>query len=133
MRRAISALIASLLAVPALADDFAALAKSAGTPQVPGLKIVYLVPLGDPGKAPWKNIILHQTEGAPGAAKSLAEGQFKNPTKRGVHLWVETDGTIYWAVAETVVTTQGDGANRNDNKYIDNSKTFRQVIKTNSI
>ena len=28
--------------------DFAALARSAGTPQVPGLRIVYLSPLGDP-------------------------------------------------------------------------------------
>jgi hypothetical protein len=113
--------------------DFKTLAKSAGEPQIPGLHIVYMVKLGDPSKAPWRNIILHQTEGAPGAAKSLAEGQFKNPTKRGVHLWVETDGTVYWAVPETVIATHGDGANRNDNKYINNSKTFHNVIRTNSI
>jgi hypothetical protein len=113
--------------------EFARLAKSAGQPQIPGLRIVYMTSLGNPAQAPWENIILHQTEGAPGAAKSLAEGQARNPTKRGVTLWVETDGTIYWSVPETVVTTQGDGANRNDNKYIDNSKTYRQVIKTNSI
>lgn len=115
-------------------SDFTALAKSAGRPQIPGLSIVYLTELGDPAKAPWwKNIILHQTEGAPGSARSLAEGQAKNPTKRGVMLWVETDGTIYWATPETVITTHGDGANRNDNKYIDNSKTYHQVIKTNTI
>jgi hypothetical protein len=114
-------------------SDFARLAKSAGQPQILGLRIVYMTQLGNPADAPWKNIILHQTEGAPGAAKSLAEGQAKNPTKRGVTLWVETDGTIYWSVSETVITTQGDGANRNDNKYIDNSKTYRQVIRTNSI
>jgi hypothetical protein len=113
--------------------DFAALARSAGEPQIPGLRIVYLSPLGNPSQAPWKNIILHQTEGAPGAARSLAQSQAKNPTKRGVIVWVETDGTVYWSVPETTVTTQGDGANRNDNKYIDNSKTYRQVIKTNSI
>jgi hypothetical protein len=113
--------------------DFKTLAKSPGEPQIPGLHIVYMVKLGDPSKAPWRNIILHQTEGAPGAAKSLAEGQFRNPTKRGVHLWVETDGTVYWAVSETIIATHGDGANRNDNKYIDNSKTFHNVIKTNSI
>jgi hypothetical protein len=113
--------------------DFARLAKSAGTPQIPGLHIVYLAQLGDPARAPWKNIILHQTEGAPGAAKSLAEGQSKNPTRRGVTIWVETDGTIYWSVPETVVTTHGDGANRNDNKYIDNSQTYRQVTRINSI
>jgi N-acetylmuramoyl-L-alanine amidase-like protein len=133
MRCAVSALVAILLASPALADDFSALAKSAGQPQIPGLNIVYMVELGDPGRAPWKNIILHQTEGAPGAAKSLAEGQYKNPTKRGVHLWVETDGTIYWAVPETTIATHGDGANRNDNKYIDNSQTYQKVIRTNSI
>lgn len=120
-------------ALGAEAPDFIKLAHSAGAPQIPGLRIIYLAPLGDPSKAPWQNIILHQTEGAPGAAKSLAEGQARNPTKRGVHLWVETDGTIYWAVAETVIATHGDGANRNDNKYIDNSKTYRTVIKTNSI
>ena len=113
--------------------EFVQLAKSAGTPQIPGIHIVYLAQLGDPAKAPWKNIILHQTEGAPGAAKSLAEGQSKNPTRRGVALWVETDGTIYWSVPETVVTTHGDGANRNDNKYIDNSQTYRQVTRLNSI
>ena len=68
------------------ASDFRKLARSAGAPQIPGLRIIYLVQLGDPSKAPWQNIILHQTEGAPGAARSLAEGQSKNPTRRGVTL-----------------------------------------------
>jgi N-acetylmuramoyl-L-alanine amidase len=31
------------------------------------------------------------------------------------------------------VPTHGDGANRNDNKYIDNGPTFRQVVGSNSI
>ena len=126
----------SALAVfsPALAQQsFAEIARSAGTPQVPGLKIVYLSPLGNPADAPWKNIIAHQTEGPAGSARALAAQQQKNPTKRGVALWVETDGTVYWATPETAITTHGDGANRNDNKYIDNSKTFRNVVKTNSI
>jgi hypothetical protein len=133
--RLIAACLAfSLIFAPAgQADDFPALARSAGAPQIPGLHIVYLTPLGDPAKAPWQNIILHQTEGAPGAAKSLAEGQAKNPTKRGVTLWVETDGTVYWSTPETAITTHGDGANRNDNKYIDNSRTYRQVTRVNSI
>jgi hypothetical protein len=48
-------------------------------------------------------------------------------------LWMETDGTVYWATAENAIPTHGDGANRNDNKYIDNSKTYRSVIKTNSV
>ncbi len=110
------------------------IAKLSGRPQVPGLNIVYLHPLGRPADAnKWQNIIAHQTEGAPGAARSSAAAQFANPTKRGVMLWVETDGTVFWATAENAIPTHGDGANRNDNKYIDNSKTHRMVIKTNSV
>jgi hypothetical protein len=113
--------------------DFAKLARSAGTPQIPGLTIVYLSPLGDPALARWQNIILHQTEGPAGSAAALARQQAASPAKRGVMLWVESDGTVTWAVSETAITTHGDGANRNDNKYIDNTKTYRQVVRTNSI
>jgi hypothetical protein len=113
---------------------FRELAKRSGEPQMPGLKIAYLHPLGSPADAnKWQNIIVHQTEGPAGSAKSMAQAQAKNPTKRGVTVWVETDGTVYWSTAETAIPTHGDGANRNDNKYIDNSKTYRTVIKTNSI
>jgi hypothetical protein len=122
---------AGALAEPAA--DFARLAKGAGTPQVPGLRIVYLAPLGDPAAAPWQNIILHQTEGPLGSARALAEQQARNPGKRGVMLWVETDGTVYWATPETAITTHGDGANRDDNKYVDNAETFRRVTRVNSI
>jgi hypothetical protein len=31
------------------------------------------------------------------------------------------------------VPTHGDGANRNDNKYIDNGPTYRQVVGNNSV
>jgi hypothetical protein len=55
------------------------------------------------------------------------------PTRRGVTVWVETDGTVYWAVPEDAIPAHGHGANRNDNKYIDNGPTFRQVLKSNSI
>jgi len=48
-------------------------------------------------------------------------------------VWVETDGTVYWAVAENLIPTHGEGGDRNDNKYIDNSTTYHQVVKTNSI
>ncbi len=113
---------------------FGEIARQSGRPQVPGLNIVYLNPLGPPAAAnKWKHIVAHQTEGAAGAARSSAMAQFAKPTKRGVMLWVETDGTVYWATAENVIPTHGDGANRNDNKYIDNSKTHRNVIKTNSV
>jgi hypothetical protein len=105
-----------------------------GRPQIPGLKIVYLNPLGDPGDANrWRNILAHQTEGPAGSARAAALAQAANPTKRGVTLWVETDGTAYWATSERAIPTHGDGANRNDNKYIDNAATYHAVVKTNTI
>jgi N-acetylmuramoyl-L-alanine amidase len=110
------------------------LAHARGRPQIAGLRVVYLHPLGDPAAADrWRNIVAHQTEGPAGATKNLALAQFAHPTKRGVMLWVETDGTVYWATSETAIPTQGDGANRNDNKYIDNGPTYRAVVKTNTI
>ncbi len=116
------------------APTFCALAHARGRPQIAGLRIVYLHPLGPPAAAErWRNIIAHQTEGAPGSTRSLALAQFANPTKRGVMLWMETDGTVYWATAETAIPTHGDGANRNDNKYIDNAPTYHAVVKTNTI
>jgi N-acetylmuramoyl-L-alanine amidase-like protein len=109
-------------------------ARMPGRPQIPGLRIVYLTPLGNPAEAShWHNILAHQTESPPGSARSLALAQLANPTKRGVTVWVETDGTVYWATAETAIPTHGDGANRNDSKYIDNAPTYRAVIRTNTI
>jgi hypothetical protein len=137
-----AALFVAGYAAPALAQSqrpadttphFAEIAKIAGEPQVPGLTIVYLTPLGNPRLAPWKNIIVHQTEGPAGSALAMAKRQARNPMVRGVTLWVETDGTVYWATPESAITLHGDGANRNDNKYIDNKPTHRQVIHTNSI
>ncbi len=118
----------------ALPPSFCAIARMPGRPQIPGLDLVYLAPLGDPAAANrWQNILAHQTEGAPGSAKSLALAQAANPTRRGVTIWVETDGTVYWATPETAIPTHGDGANRNDNKYIDNRPTYHAVVKTNTI
>jgi len=135
LARAFAAL--SLLSAAATADtqpDFAALSRANGTPQIPGLTIVWLSPWGDPANAnPWHNIIVHQTEGPAGSARGGALEQARNPTRRGVTVWVETDGTVYWAVPENLVPTHGDGANRNDNKFIDNAATFHQVVKANSI
>ena len=114
--------------------DLADLAHATGRPEIPGLKIVWLAPWGDVAKAhPWRNIIVHRTEGPAGSAKSGASEQARNPTRRGVTVWVETDGTVYWAVAENLVPTHTDGADRNDNKYIDNGKTYHQVNKDASI
>jgi hypothetical protein len=110
------------------------LARLSGQPAIPGLKVVYLHPLGTPADAnKWRYIIVHQTEGPAGSARNLAVAQFNNPTKRGVTIWVETDGTVYWSTAEHAIPTHGDGANRNDNKYVDNAKTYRTVTKTTAI
>jgi hypothetical protein len=132
------ALTLSLVAIgtPTVAQtaDLVRLARGSGRPDIPGLKIFWLAAWGELSKArPWRNIIVHQTEGPAGSARSGAIEQAKNPTRRGVTVWVETDGTVYWAVSEHLVPTHGDGANRNDNKYIDNSLTFHQVIGSNSI
>src|SRR5256885_11751389 len=132
------ALVLGVLAFPvsisAQTPDLATIARSSGTPEIPGLKMIWLAPWGELSKAhPWRNIIVHQTEGPAGSARSGAQAQAKNPTRRGVTVWVETDGTVYWAVPEDLVPTHGDGANRNDNKYIDNGPTFRQVVGSNSI
>src|SRR5581483_4417969 len=136
MFRLMVALGALALSVAAFAQspDLAAIAKSSGTPEIPGLKMVWLAPWGDVAKAhPWSNIIVHQTEGPAGSARYGAHEQFKNPTRRGVMVCVETDGTVYWAVADNLVPTHTDGADRNDNKYIDNSKTYHRVNKDTSI
>jgi N-acetylmuramoyl-L-alanine amidase len=114
--------------------DYAELARQSGEPRIPNLTVEYLHPLGNPADARhWKHIIAHQTESPPGTGRSLALQQIKTPTKRGVTVWVETDGTVFWSTAETAIPTHGDGANRNDNKYVDNSKTYHVVVKTNSL
>ena len=126
--------VAILSSAAAQTPDLATVAKQSGTPDISGLKMVWLAPWGDVAKAhPWRNILVHQTEGPAGSARGGALEQVKNPTRRGVTVWVETDGTVYWAVPETLVPTHGDGANRNDNKYIDNGATFHQVVRDNSI
>ena len=130
----------ALCALALMASAFAAnpsieaIARSSGTPDIPGLKMVWLAPWGDVEKAhPWANIIVHRTEGPAGSARGGALAQSKNPTRRGVMVWVETDGTVYWAVADNLVPTHTDGGDRNDNKYIDNSKTYHRVNKDTSI
>jgi hypothetical protein len=126
--------IAVLAPAAAQPPDLATIARASGTPEIPGLKMVWLAPWGEVAKAhPWRNIIVHRTEGPAGSARSGALEQAKHPTRRGVTVWVETDGTVYWAVPEDLVPTHGDGANRNDNKYIDNRPTYHQVVGSNSI
>ena len=83
-------------------QSFSELARSAGTPQVPGLTMVYLSPLGDPRSAPWKNIIVHQTEGPPGSAHRVAKRQAADPK-----------GALDEARASTTAD-QGNARNRGD-------------------
>ncbi len=126
--------IAILAPAAAQTPDLASIARGSGSPEIPGLKMVWLAPWGELSKSHrWHNIIVHQTEGPAGSARYGAQEQARNPTRRGVTVWVETDGTVYWAVPESLVPTHGDGGNRNDNKYIDNAATFHQVVGSNSI
>ena len=63
------------MAAPALAEtpDLATIARSSGAPEIPGLKMVWLAPWGDLAKAhPWRNIIVHRTEGPAGSARDAA-------------------------------------------------------------
>jgi N-acetylmuramoyl-L-alanine amidase len=136
LRLLLTAIGVIAIVAPAAAQtpDLATIARNSGTPEIPGLKMVWLAPWGEISKAhPWRNIIVHQTEGPAGSARYGAQEQAKNPTRRGVTVWVETDGTVYWSVAENQVPTHGDGGNRSDNKYIDNGPTFHQVVGRNSI
>src|SRR6202045_1974227 len=89
--------VALLTPAAAQSPDLATTARASGTPEIPGLKMVWLAPWGDVAKAhPWRNIIVHQTEGPAGSARGGAQEQAKNPTRRGGMGWVETDGTVYW-------------------------------------
>ena len=124
------------MVAPAIAQspDLATLARGSGTPEIPGLKIIWLFAVGRRRKG--KSLAQHHRasdRGTGGFGPSRRDAQAKNPTRRGVTVWVETDGTVYWAVPEDAIPTHGDGANRRDNKYIDNGPTFRQVLKDNSI
>ncbi len=111
-------------------------AKLSGKPDIPGLNVVYLAPLGDvknPSEVtPRKFIVLHQTETSPGTAQGQAEEQSRRPNKTGATIWVETDGTVYWSTPEN--TNPGHlQSNRMDNKYLDNSKTYKVVTNANAI
>src|SRR5258708_36695730 len=83
---------------PAFAQtsDLKTIAKQSGTPDIPGLMMVWLSPWGDVGNAhPWKNIIVHQTEGPAGSARGGGHEQHKKPTPAGGMVCVETDETGY--------------------------------------
>src|ERR1700732_2522690 len=89
------ALCAVTFSFPASAQtpDIAAIEKASGTPDIPGLKMVWLAPWGDVAKAhPWRNIIVHQTEGPAGSARGGAQLQAQKPPPRGVTVGVGAAG-----------------------------------------
>jgi len=53
----------------------------------------------------------------------MALAQAKNPQKRGVTIWVETTARSTGRPPRRD-PDHGDGANRNDGKFIDNAKTY---------
>src|SRR5437667_152010 len=89
------------------------------------------LPNGAP--SPASQLIARTQAGRTDVPRVELASRLADPTKRGVTVWVETTGIVYWSTAENAIPTHGDGANRNDNKYIDNSKTYRTVIRTNTI
>ena len=116
------------------APSFETAARARGTPDIPGLNIVWLTPWMDVSLArDWRNIVVHQSEGPPGSARRGALAQMAKPDRRGATIWVETDGTVYWSIVEFAVPRHLRDGNRNDNKFIDNSATYRQVTDDNSI
>lgn len=115
-------------------SDFERAARSRGTPDIPGLNIVWLTPWGDVTQArDWRNIVVHQMEGPAGSAYRGALAQMQKPDRRGASIWVETDGTVYWAVAEFAVPIHIRNGNRNDNRFIPNSATYQQLSNDDSL
>ncbi len=115
-------------------SSFEIAARAKGTPDIPGLNIVWLVPWGRLELArDWQNIVVHQSEGPAGSALANAMRQSERPDRRGATIWVETDGTVYWSIVEFAVPRHVRDGNRKDNKFIDNSPTFGQVTDDNSI
>src|SRR4051812_50014121 len=93
---ALSIIVASASA-SAQTPDYAAIARASGTPEIPGLKMVWLAPWGDVAKAhAWRNIIVHQTEGPAGSARDGAGRQSGKPTRRGGAGWGGNRGPGEW-------------------------------------
>ena len=132
-----SSYLPSIIPAPAMAQElssFEIAARSSGTPDIPGLKIVWITPWGAREDANlWHNIIVHQSEGPAGSALANAQAQAAKPDKRGASIWVETDGTVYWATGEWATPGHVRRGNRDDNRYISNTDTFQLVPNNNSI
>lgn len=111
-------------------------AKATGRPEIPGLegKGHFMVPLQAPETLPKRvAIIMHQTEGS--YAVGHARAQMSRPNKVGTTIWVERDGTFYWAAPESANPKhiRSGSSLRGDNKYIDNSQTRGVITSENTI
>ncbi|MBY0382189.1 MAG: N-acetylmuramoyl-L-alanine amidase [Xanthobacteraceae bacterium] len=115
-------------------SSFEIAARSRGTPDFPGLNIIWITPWGDREDANiWHNVVVHQSEGPAGSAYANALAQAARPGKRGASIWVETDGTVYWATGEWATPSHVRSGNRNDNHYIGNADTYQLVPNNDSI
>src|SRR5258708_10939813 len=96
-RLLVTTLCVIAISTPASAQtpDLATSARASGTPEIPGLKMVWLAPWGEVSKAhSWRNIIVHQTEGPAGSARGGAQEHAKKPTRRGDTVGGETHLTL---------------------------------------
>ena len=92
------ACLPAMVCAPAMAQQlssFEIAARARGTPDIPGLNIVWITPWGEREDANlWHNIVVHQSEGPAGSALANAQAQAATPDKRGASIWIETDGTV---------------------------------------
>lgn len=112
------------------------IAKSSGRPEIPGLegKVHFLHPLQSADSLPQRvAIIMHQSEGHNAAWN--AKAQSVRPNKRGAAIWIEKDGTAYWAVPENSNPShiRSGSQLRGDNQFIDNSTTRYTLNNGNTI
>ena len=115
--------------------DLAAIARASGTPDIPGLKMVWLAPWGELVKSP--SLAQHhrapdRRAGRLGARRRAGAGEEPDPARRH-GLGRDRRHGVLGGRRNISFPTHGDGANRNDNKYIDNRPTYRQVVGDNSI
>ena len=116
-----------------LPEGFRALAKLAGEPQIPGSRSSISTRSGIRRMPTSGNTSSRTRPRVPPARHAAwrSRNRRTRPSAASRCGWKPTARS--WSTAETAIPTHGDGANRNDNKYIDNSKTYRTVIRTNSI
>src|SRR5229473_3484089 len=92
--------VASFTSVYAQTSDLTTIARLSGTPDIPGLKMIWLAPWGEVSKAhPWRNIIVHQTEAQVAAWRilvALLRTRYGIPLERVyAHNWIDYKDARY--------------------------------------